>query len=404
MNKTAEKSEHHSEKKLFAPPIVLGIIAMGLVLRLAVAFHTRDCYRDWRQTGFHDIRAWVTAGGMVIDGVNPYAESYILDFAPGWAWISAVPVSVAGKLGLGSIGASLLVKFLLSLADVFLAYMVYKISSQVGRPAVLPVSLVALNPVSILTTGYQGQFDNVTLLPITFWILLLLRWKQRNSGVDSVARAGISGGLVGLSMTMKHSSGPLVLFLADWYRSWRYLALSLLVAVLLFTVAFLPYVEGAGIPEIYRDVFGQQQRNAGTFWATLAGWLGLEQPGNGLQKALWIFMVLLSAAIAKKKHMGILATATFYYITIVLFAPSIARHYFVYPLVFGAIAFPFEMAAYSAAVSLLLLSSPRSAGQFCLFGSVMDIWPVFLVLLLWWLRIALPDRLTRRAARARWSP
>ncbi len=404
MNIAAENSGHYSGKRLFAPPLILGIIALGLVLRFAVAFHTRDCYRDWRQTGFHDIHAWVIAGGMVIDGVNPYAESYILDFAPGWAWISAVPVSVAGKLDLGSIGASLLVKFVLSLADVFLAFMVYKICSQVGRPAVLPVSLVALNPVSILTTGYQGQFDNVTLLPIAIWILLLLRWKQRNSGVDSAARAGISGGLVGLSMMLKHSSGPLVLFLADWYRSWRYLALSLLVAVLLFTVAFLPYVEGAGIPEIYRDVFGQQQRNAGTFWATIAGWFGFEQPGNGLQKALWIVMVLLSAAIAKKKHMSILAASAFYYITIVLFAPSIARHYLIYPLLFGAIAYPLEVMVYSVATSAFLLSSPRSAGPFCSFGSTMDIWPVYIVLLLWWLRVALPDRLFSRAARARWRP
>ncbi len=357
---------------------------------MGVAVTTRDCYHDWRRYGFHDVRAWVTAGGMVIDGRNPYSESYILDFAPGWAWVSSVPVTVAGKLGMGTIGASVLVKLVITFGDVVLLLLVMRMCRLIGRSPLYPVGLLALNPVSILITGYQGQFDNVTLIPIAVWIILLLRWRRGGAGVDSTPKALLSGVMVGLSMVFKHSSGPILLFTVRSFRDWRRWTLSLLLAMLLLAVSFLPYLEGAGAAEIYGDVFGQQRRVVGPLVDAITAMLGTAQPGPLLLRLIWAAMILLSALLAARRRLGILQAAALYYVSTVLFVPSMARHYFVYPLLFGAVAYPRETTVYSAVTSLYLLTWIRSAGPLRIADWGMHPWPVLLVLLLWWLRVVLP--------------
>ena len=368
--------------------VIIALILTGVVLRVGVMMASKHHYLEsGPEYGLHDIHAWVITGTMILEGRDPYVETYMLGFAPGWSWISAGVVAVAGKLGLGPWGAAVLIKLILIAADVVLILLVMKICMMLGKWPVIPVALLAINPVTVMTTGYQGQFDNITLIFVALMTILFLKWKQAGGpAVKDRRRSLISGALIGLSTTLKHASGPVFLFLYREFRNWKLWISAVLVALFIFLLSFVPHLSSAGPAEIAHDVF-QHERVQGTLWSNIAILFGASSMNRFVHQAIWLAILVTTAVVVHRRKMPIVSSLALYYVTIVLFMPNFARHYLAYPLIFGAIAYPAATILFSAVASVFIFTILRGSGPLMVAELQMSTWPLFIVLFAWWLYI-----------------
>ena len=368
--------------------IIIALILTGVVLRVGVMMASRHHYLEsGPEYGLHDIHAWVITGTMILEGRDPYVETYMLGFAPGWSWISAGVVAIAGKLGLGPWGAAVMIKLILIAADVVLMLLVVRICRLIGRWPVIPVALLAINPVTVMTTGYQGQFDNITLIFVAVMTILFLKWKQAGGPAVRDRRSSlISGALIGLSTTLKHASGPVFLFLAREFRNWKLWISAVLVAVFIFLLSFVPHLSSAGPAEIAHDVF-QHERVHGTVWSNVAGLFGAPSMNRFVQQAIWLAILVTTSAVVYRRKMPIVNSLALYYVTIVLFMPNFARHYLAYPLLFGSIAYPAATMLFSATATVFLFTILRGSGPLMIAELNLGTWPLFIVLFIWWIYI-----------------
>lgn len=368
--------------------LIIALILTGVVLRVGVMMASRHHYLEsGPEYGLHDIHAWVITGTMILEGRDPYVETYMLGFAPGWSWISAGVVAIAGKLGLGPWGAAVMIKLILIAADVVLMLLVVRICRLIGRWPVIPVALLAINPVTVMTTGYQGQFDNITLIFVAVMTILFLKWKQAGGPAVRDRRSSlISGALIGLSTTLKHASGPVFLFLAREFRNWKLWISAVLVAVFIFLLSFVPHLSSAGPAEIAHDVF-QHERVHGTVWSNVAGLFGAPSMNRFVQQAIWLAILVTTSAVVYRRKMPIVNSLALYYVTIVLFMPNFARHYLAYPLLFGSIAYPAATMLFSATATVFLFTILRGSGPLMIAELNLGTWPLFIVLFIWWIYI-----------------
>jgi hypothetical protein len=367
--------------------VLILILIAGTAARVTIAITSRDNFLSEDYKGLHDIKAWVYAGNMILDGRNPYKESYILDFAPVWAWICAFPVALAGKLGLDSFGASVFIKIILTITDITLLLFIIEISLKVGKNPILPSALFFLNPVSLFITGYLGQFDSVSMVPV-FIIAYMMSRSSKTDWIDSNGKAVKTGLLLGASIAVKHASGPLILFMFRMFSGMKRYILSISIAVCIFIVVFLPYIVDGGTENILDDVFGQQQRIHETGWFMIFSSLGVN-PSGFLLKVLWCFVLLFTALIVRKSACSNLEVIALYYVSIVLFVPSFAAHYLIYPILFGVLTYPVFTSAYTLTATVFLLSTERFSGSLALMNTPMHTLPLFLVLAAWWISIVL---------------
>lgn len=175
-----------------------GLIAIGLVIRVALAFAFRgtnhvvieaiagDRVRDW---DWH----------AVYNAVPPWTyPPLFLGWLAGASWLS--DVSGLSFHGLAKLGPTL--------ADVGLALAVYVYLGWRGareRTRLGGAGLVMLGPTFIATSGYHGQIDSVAILPA---VLALIVWERR---ADHPTRAVEAGLLLGVGGALK--TVPLLMIL-----------------------------------------------------------------------------------------------------------------------------------------------------------------------------------------------
>jgi hypothetical protein len=114
--------------------------------------------------GTSDVMTWELLGRMLLRGENFYATE-LHNWPVLWIYVCAVAVVVHDATGLPFFT---LVKLAPIAADACIAGLLYSTSLRQGwsaRGALLTGLIYALNPVSILITGYHGQFDSLMLAP-----------------------------------------------------------------------------------------------------------------------------------------------------------------------------------------------------------------------------------------------
>lgn len=133
----------------------LGIAALAVVVRLVPATLAY---------GTSDVMTWELLGRMFLNGENFYATQ-LHNWPPLWIYFTAAAVVIHDHSGLPF---STLVKLPPIAADALTAALLYRVGLQrgwPGRTAALVGTAYALNPVSILITGYHGQFDSLMIAP-----------------------------------------------------------------------------------------------------------------------------------------------------------------------------------------------------------------------------------------------
>lgn len=273
-----------------------------------------------------DVERYQRVGRHLLDvSWNPYETKRLYPYPPPWAAVEAGAEWLA-RHGLGSFPVS--VKLPVLLADLLIVLALVA-AGRAGRAPPAAAWIYALHPVSVLVTGFHGQFDAIALL----FVLL---------ATDALARGRRDASALLLAAAIGTKSFPVLLvpFLAfagaaSWRSALRFAVLALApVALLLvpFAVADLPAMRRellaySGIADfgwtgLVRGVTwlasGDLPRSEARFWpaaataskmlfltawatlilATRRGWLALT-PARACLVVLLAFQVLYGALSAQ---------------------------------------------------------------------------------------------------------
>ena len=213
-----------------------GAFVLSTILALAFRGHQTDinCFTAW-------------AGHAA--NVGPwkfYTTGMWADYPPGYILVLWL-VGLIGKLfgmGTAGIGFAYLVKLPAILADVFSAYLVYKLAKKrfSEKSALCFCALMALNPMSLLDSAAWGQIDSILTLLAIGSLLCYTQGKK-----PWAAALFVLGVLVKPQMLV---FGPLLAaaFIADIVRvpkqGFKELGISALYGIAVLLVVVLPFSPG----------------------------------------------------------------------------------------------------------------------------------------------------------------
>src|SRR5205807_1603573 len=164
---------------------------------------------------------------------NVYSHTNRYNYGPIWFLLLHVFDVVAGTSRHADRLFRLEIASFLSLVDIGIwAFLRQRFGS-------LTAAIFLLNPISILITGYHGQFDNLAVL---LALVGAATYARSESGVSSRRVAGLF--LIGLSLATKHVFVAYPLWLALKGRSWRERLLVIVLPFAVFLLAFVPYWPG----------------------------------------------------------------------------------------------------------------------------------------------------------------
>jgi hypothetical protein len=188
-----------------------------------------------------DIERYQRMGAHLLDvSWNPYETKRLYPYPPPWAAVEAGAEWLARR-GVGSFPVN--VKLPVLLADLLIV-LVLAVAARAGRAPPAAVWLYALHPVSVLVTGFHGQFDAIALL----FVLLALEALARR-------RRDASALLLAAAIATKSFPVLLVPFLAladatSWRKASRFAVLALAPVALLL----LPFAV-ADLAALRRELF-----------------------------------------------------------------------------------------------------------------------------------------------------
>jgi hypothetical protein len=302
--------------------VALGVVARGLVATRGYNY---------------DIESYRIVADILAAGGNVYRGTERYNYGPVWfnilGLLDALPAAHADP----TLALRWKVSGLLTLVDLAIALVLRR------NFGALAAVLFMLNPVSIIITGYHGQFDNLAILFGLLGVLSLQR---------DAARQGrgwwLGLGFVGLSLATKHILFMFPVWLAIGEPSWRRKLLALLLPYAIFALGFLPYLrEGrSGIVEhvlLYRS-FNNAPLWLGTLPASLVS----------LVPPIMLFFGSLFVAGWAWRERGAIERYVLYLVALVVFSSALANQYLAICMVAIAVSPSWPYAAFTAVAAAFL--------------------------------------------------
>ena len=306
--------------------IVLGVVAIGLAARLIAAASSDN--------GNYDQRSYEIVVGIMRRGGNVYAETQRYNYSPVWAYLLLALDTVARA---AQLSLHFTIGVFLTLIDLVNAALIGRIAAREGVPARVGFAAFLLNPVAVLISAYQGQFETLAALPV----LATLAFAPRLAIVWLLGTAAV---------IVKH-----LLTFAVWtlyaarFGPRRAIGASAATG-LIFIALLVPFaLLGAGA-DIVGNVF--LYRGLCCFYGFAA--LLPEQLARGAFAAVMIVMPLFAL---ERLNLSIPALVRLSATALVAFIPGFGQQYFLVPVLFAAYAPSWWYAAFSAAVTAYLAST-----------------------------------------------
>ena len=270
---------------------------MRCLLSLVFYGHSTDinCFMAW---SYH----------LAGDGLaNFYNSGMFADYPPGYMYILWLTGSIARALGLeyGGAGYVLITKMPSIMADIFAAYMTYRIARKrlTESQSALLCCIVAFNPAMAFISGAWGQVDMIPAIMLLGVIYLF--------DSDKLELAGLLYGAAIITKPQSLMIGPLlaVAYFAKVYdKGWRY-ALRTLAAVALAVIAIFALAwpfKGAQQPLWFMDKllgtatsYPYASVEAFNMPALLGGnWADVNAPLLGLTYGKWGSIMIALSCIA----------------------------------------------------------------------------------------------------------
>lgn len=321
------------------------ILVIGTVLRLVMPFRGHN----------FDMDSWRIIADIMDQGGNVYFETYRYKYGPIWFHIlhaldTLLPLSLKTVQAL-----HWKIAFFLTLVDIGIALILFR---SLG---LFVATLFFLNPISIIITGYHGQFDNVAVLLGLLAVLFLKDSPNPKKWIAALI-------LLGLSLSVKHILFIFPLWLAFKQPNWRSKCLTMFIPYGVFLIGFLPYWNGGQSIPVYgndenglwgvvgqtglvENVFLYQSFNNAPLWRALIPNAFFEYLSPTL---LFICTLMVLGYWWRKK--GAQETLYLYLISVVAFSSAIANQYLTIPTVGIATQWNWFYASYTA-ISTLQLSA-----------------------------------------------
>ena len=228
------------------------LITAGFILRIALA---RFFYG-----GTNDVSAWEQFSTYWRQGMSPYDATHRWSYSPVWFWVLSACSEFARSWGLPF---TFVIKWPLILTDAVITSVLFLAAQKRGfsvKESLFAAAIYALNPVSIILSGYGAQFDNTAIA------FTLLCWYWGTHSKNKNYFVGLL--LFSLGVLMKHFTLILAPIFAFKEKGFLKRACYFAVPPALFAALLLPYFTN-GQESIVHQVLGYNL-NAG-YW----GWSGI---------------------------------------------------------------------------------------------------------------------------------
>jgi len=302
-----------------------------------------------------DVRIYQKVGERILAGaLNPYEfPARFYPYPPIWVWVEAGSEWLARNVP--AVGFAVWVKLPVLAADVAIVALLVHWGRRLGF-GTLPAWIYALHPVSILITGFHGQFDPIAL----FFSLLALYWHQQKR-LDRSALA--------LAMGIATKSFPVLLlpFFLVRSNSPRSALRFLLLATVPGALLLAPYAIdnlGALVRELFGyggfADFGWIGLVRGLRWLATGELLRSEPPYWGvfipIAKAsfLLVYALLLLGSWKRWLHWTLPEAALGVFVAFVALYGSVSAQYLCWVLPIGVM-FPRRLLAAHAAAGTIAL-------------------------------------------------
>lgn len=176
----------------------------------------------------YDTISYAIVATIVEEGGNVYRDTTRYNYAPPWSYVVHRLASWALLFRDRLAAFKWLLTILLTLVDIGIAALLL---DRAGPTAAI---LFFLNPISIFTTGYHRQFDNIPLLIGFLAVGVLDRSTTRS-------RTWAGAAVTGASLMVKHVLFAFPLWLAVHERQWRDRLITLLLPPAMFLLSFAPF-------------------------------------------------------------------------------------------------------------------------------------------------------------------
>jgi hypothetical protein len=219
--------------------ILFLIICIGLGLRLFLASLNLHNF---------DILMYEKDIEILREGKNVYAEQKHYNYTPFWfltlGAIDNIPF-------LRSLPFYFTIRAFLTLIDVVSLFILVRIAAQRGLNLIKTSAFFFLNPISIIITGYHGQFDNIVIL------FLLIAIYLHGKSFEGLSRTKIV--LIWLATSMSLIVKHIILFPITFFwfnitKRWKAI-LAMISSVIIFLTTFLPYATDNARHNILKNVF-----------------------------------------------------------------------------------------------------------------------------------------------------
>ena len=213
-----------SKKTLF---IILALVILnGTAIRLVLA---STVYGEW------DIQSYEIVANIVLEGGNVYAETIRYNYSP--VWFTTLSVLKRIQLQFPILPFHFIVKFFLCGIDLLLLVFLLLIARYEKISMIKTSIFFYLNPISFLTTGFQGQFEGFAVLMVVIGLFAYLALKcNRVLGTTLLWFFATAG------MIVKHSIFyELIICLNFAIRRYWLKILLFSISVCIFLALFLPY-------------------------------------------------------------------------------------------------------------------------------------------------------------------
>jgi hypothetical protein len=326
---------------------------LGLVLAAALAVRLVPILAADRVVA--DVLRYQKAARHVLDvSWNPYLAPRLYPYPPLWIWIEAGSEWLSRATGASF---AVLVKLPVLLADLAIVALLAQARWATDERSAQRASwLFALHPVSILVTGFHGQFDSVML----FFVLLSLRFQQ--SGRLDASALSLSGAIATKSFPVLLL--PFMILPLGAARAVRFVLLALVPVVLIL----LPYaISDSGA--LTRELLGY---GGVADFGWLGAWRGLRWLATGalarseashwpasiaVAKVLFLAAYLgglWAVATRRLRFSAVTATLAVFLAFLALYG-AISAQYLLWPIPFGALLPAAAFAAYSVAATAALV-------------------------------------------------
>jgi hypothetical protein len=281
------------------------VLAAGIAARLFVATLGHD----------FDFDSWVIIAKVPLGG-NVYATDRY-NFAPGWFLILHILYFLSGH---NPAAFRYFVPGFLSLVDAGIFYILWR---KFGR---LAGCWFFLNPISIVVSGYQNNFDNIAILAGLLAVFLIKDEFDKPLG----RRAILGLALLGISLVLKHVFFAFPFWLAIKQRGFGQKILMVAIPVSIFLLSFVPYWPG-GKNEIIQNVFLYRSYTTDFFYNMF---LPRFVQFMFSSQSVWVFCLVIFAFICRQK--STLETMFLYTCVMVATPPANINEYLAIPLCFVA--------------------------------------------------------------------